>query len=33
MVGTGVKKGEKMDCVDKGNMIECKPMKQMQKKP
>jgi hypothetical protein len=33
VVGKGVKKGEKMDCVDKGNMIDCKPMQQMQKKP
>ena len=33
VVGKGVKMGEKMDCVDKDNVIECKPMKQMQHKP
>jgi hypothetical protein len=26
VVGEGVKMGEKMDCTDRGNMIECKAM-------
>jgi len=31
--GQGLKTGEKMDCVDKGNKVNCKPMKQMKQKP
>ena len=25
VVGTGIAVGEKMDCIDKGNVIECTP--------